>query len=191
MLPRVLAIVPVNALGRTKTRLAPALTSAERTTLTLEMLDCVLEACAEAAAVTETLVVTPDPGLARGNDVLVDAGTGHADAIAAALVDPRTRGGAVVVMADCPLALPEAIDRLVAAAEPVALAPSDDGGVNALAFRDPLAFAPAFGVPDAAHETCARARAAGIELAVVDEPLLAFDVDRPADLERLRALVAA
>ena len=186
-----LAIVPVNALDRTKTRLAPALTSTERTTLTLEMLDCVLEACAEAAAVTETLVVTPDPRVARGDDMLIDAGTGHADAIAAALADPRARGGAVVVMADCPLALPEAIDRLVAAAEPFALAPSDDGGVNAFAFRDALPFVPALGVPDAAQETRARARAAGIEPAVVDEPLLAFDVDRPADLERLRALVAA
>jgi 2-phospho-L-lactate guanylyltransferase len=187
----VLAIVPVKGLRDSKSRLAAVLTEAERGVLVREMLDCVLEACAEAAAIEATLVVTPDPALAPELDALVDGGVGHAEAIAQALADPRADGGAVVVMADCPLALPEALDRLVEAAGPVALAPAEDGGLNALALRNPQAFEPAFGVPEAARVTVERARAAGLEPAVLDEPLLAFDVDRPADLERLRALVAA
>lgn len=186
-----LAIVPVKAFADAKTRLAPTLTEAERTALALEMLDCVLEACEQAEAITETLVVTPDPRLERGDDLLVDAGTGHAAAIAAALRDPRAREGAAVVMADCPLALPEAIDRLVDAARPVAVVPAGDGGMNGFAVRGAVPFEPAFGLPDAARATVERARAAGVEPTVVDDPLLAFDVDRPADLERLRALVAA
>jgi 2-phospho-L-lactate guanylyltransferase len=185
----VLAIVPVNGL-RGKTRLAPAASSEERLALVLEMLDCVLEACSEAEAVTETLVVTPDARVARGDDMLIDAGTGHAPAIAAALRDPRAREGAVVVMADCPLLLPEAIDRLVEAARPISLAPATDGGMNAFAVCGELTFEPAFGVRDAALATVERARAAGVEPAIVDDPLLAFDVDRPDDLERLRSLCA-
>jgi 2-phospho-L-lactate guanylyltransferase (CobY/MobA/RfbA family) len=89
-------------------------------------------------------------------------------------------------MADCPLVTAEALDRLAAAAEPVALAPAQDGGLNALAVREPNAFEPAFGVEGAAAETAARAEAAGLEPAVVADPALAFDVDRPADVWRLR-----
>ena len=184
---RVLAIVPVKGLDGAKTRLAPLLSADERAGLVVGMLDRVLTACAEAEAIERTLLVTPDPGLARdGLDLLVDSGTGHADAIALALADPRAAGGALVVMGDCPLAAPESLDALVAAAHPLALAPSRDGGVNALALREPNLLAPAFGQPVAA--TIARARAAGVEPVVVDDPLLALDVDRPEDLELLLAL---
>ncbi len=186
-----LAIVPVQALARAKTRLAPTLTTAERTTLSVEMLDCVLEACFQATTVRETLVVTPDPRLARGDHVVIDDGVGHAPAIAAALRHPRARDGAVVVMADCPLVLADAIDRLVEAARPVALARAADGGMNGFAFRGELVFQPVFGVPNAASATIERARAVGLDPVVLDDPLFAFDVDLPADLERLRALVAA
>jgi 2-phospho-L-lactate guanylyltransferase (CobY/MobA/RfbA family) len=72
------------------------------------------------------------------------------------------------------------LDALADAARPVALAPSHDGGVNALALRDPALFEPTFGVP--AETTIERARAAGLDPAIVDDPSLAFDVDRPEDL---------
>jgi 2-phospho-L-lactate/phosphoenolpyruvate guanylyltransferase len=187
----VLAIVPVKGLENAKTRLAPVLSARERALLVREMLECVLEACGEAAAVTDILVVTPDPSLAREIDVLVDEGAGHARAIAKALADPRARNGALIVMADCPLALPEPLDRLAESARSVALAPAEDGGLNALALTDPRSFKPVFGVPDSARVTLERARTAGLSPTVLDEPLLAFDVDRPADLQRLRALVTA
>ena len=74
---------------------------------------------------------------------------------------------------------------LARAATPVALVPAVDGGLNALALSSPDLFQPVFGVPDAAARTIESARVAGIEPAVVDEPLLAFDVDRPSDLKRL------
>ena len=186
-----LAIVPVKGLNGAKTRLSPVLSASERRDLVLTMLDCVLEACEGAEAVTRTLVVTPDTTLGRGDEVLVDEGAGHAPAIATALADPRAARGAIVVMADCPLVLPEALDRLAEAARPVAIARAADGGMNALALTRAGAFEPAFGTRGSASETERRARAAGIEAAVVDDPLLAFDVDRPADLERLRGLVAA
>jgi 2-phospho-L-lactate guanylyltransferase len=182
----VLAVVPVKGRDGAKTRLAPVLSPAERARLVLDMLGRVLGACAEADAITGTLLVTPDPGFApRGVDVLRDAGTGHADAVAEALRDRRARGGVLVVMADCPLVQAESLDALAAAATPLALVPSRDGGVNALALHPLNGFVPSFGVP--VEMTLAAARAAGLDAAVIDDPLLSLDVDSPEDYEAMLA----
>jgi 2-phospho-L-lactate/phosphoenolpyruvate guanylyltransferase len=182
----VLAVVPLKGRDGAKTRLSPVLRPEERTRLVLDMLDRVLGACQEATAITGTLLVTPDPGFAPGGiDVLRDEGTGHPDAIVLALRDERARAGALVVMADCPLVRAASLDALAAAAEPLALAPSRDGGVNALALRTVNGFVPPFGV--AWEETLSAARAAGLDAAVIDDPRLALDVDRPEDYEALLA----
>ena len=181
-----LAIVPVKGLAGAKTRLAPLLSAEERARLVVEMLDGVLTACREASAIDGTLLVTPDPALARdGASLLVDAGTGHADAVALALADPRAAGGALVVMADCPLVTAESLDALAASARPLALARARDGGVNALALQEVDGFRPRFGIP--AGTTVAEARAAGYDPVVLDDPRLALDVDRPEDYELLLA----
>ena len=181
-----LAIVPVKGLDGAKTRLAPSLSAGERSQLVVEMLEGVLRACRSATAIERTLLVTPDPRLAReGVDVLADAGTGHADAIELAFGDPRAAAGALVVMGDCPLVTVESLDALARAARPLALAPALDGGVNALALRELNGFRPRFGVP--AERTLADARAAGLEPVIVADPLLALDVDRPEDYELLLA----
>jgi 2-phospho-L-lactate guanylyltransferase len=187
----VLAIVPVKRLEDAKSRLAPGLSEAKRQVLVRRMLASVLAACDAARLVDGVLVVTPDPGLAPGRDVLVDPGVGHALAIALALRDERARCGAVVVMADCPFASPESLDALVEAARPVALVPAGDGGMNALALADPTLFEPAFGQPESARVTAARARSVGIEPRLLDDAGLAFDVDRPEDLDLVRPLLAA
>ena len=179
-----LAIVPVKGLDGAKTRLAPLLTPEERARLVADMLQHVLLACSEASAIRQTLLVTPDPSLARdGVELLLDRGTGHADAIALALRDPRARGGALVVMADCPLVTAGSLDALAEAAQPLALVRAGDGGVNALALRPGDGFRPPFGVP--AEQTVAAARAAGIEPAIVEDERLALDIDRPEDYELL------
>jgi 2-phospho-L-lactate guanylyltransferase len=180
----VLAIVPFKGLDGAKTRLAGVLTAEERARLAQEMLERVLVACEGAASIGRTLLVTPDPGSAvAGLDMLADAGTGHADAIELALADPRARAGALVVMADCPLVVPEALDALAEAARPLSMAPSRDGGVNALALSPVDGFVPRFGTP--VETMLAAARAAHLEPAVVTDERLAFDVDRPQDLARL------
>ena len=181
-----LAIVPVK--GRDgKSRLAPALSPGERRRLVQAMLADVLAACRTARAVSAVLVVTPDEDLVPDDvDVLLDDGIGHAEAVARGLADYRARDAALVVMADCPLASADALDRLAASAEPVALVPARDGGMNALALRTHVGFRPAFGVPHAADVTAARARAAGLQPVILDDPRLAFDVDVARDVWRLR-----
>jgi 2-phospho-L-lactate guanylyltransferase len=177
----VLAIVPFRGFDGAKSRLASVLSPEERARVAAEMLGRVLDACANAASIRRTLLVTPDPKLVRnGLDVLLDEGTGHADAVKLALADHRAQRGAIVVMADCPLVTSESLDALVKAAQPLALVPARDGGVNALALRDPDAFSPTFGVPS--EETIAAARAAGLEPVIVEDERLSLDVDRPEDL---------
>jgi 2-phospho-L-lactate guanylyltransferase len=182
----VLGIVPVKGLDGAKTRLAPLLSTRERARLVVEMLDRVLAACAGADAIERTLLVTPDPRLARDDlDLLIDAGSGHPDAIALALADPRAAEGVLVVMGDCPLVTAQSLDAVARAARPLALAPARDGGVNALALAAVNGFVPRFGVP--VETTVADARAAGLAAVVVDDPALALDVDRPEDYETLLA----
>ena len=176
-----LAIVPFKGLDGAKTRLAAVLSSKERARLASAMLERVLVACEGAVAIEQTLLVTPDPGAVPARaEVLVDSGAGHAKAIALALADPRAAAGALVVMADCPLVQPASLDALAEAARPLALVQARDGGVNALALRDVAAFQPRFGVR--AEKMIGEARAAGLEPAVLDDPALALDVDRPEDL---------
>jgi 2-phospho-L-lactate/phosphoenolpyruvate guanylyltransferase len=182
----VLAIVPVKGLDGAKTRLAPRLSADERAGLVVDMLDRVLTACAGAEAIERTLLVTPDPSLARdGVGLLRDSGAGHAEAIALALADRHMNRGVLVVMGDCPLVTAESLDTLAQAARPLALAPARDGGVNALALAEVNGFVPRFGVP--VETTVAEARAAGIEPDVVEDPALALDIDRPDDYELLLA----
>ena len=186
MLRAMLAIVPVKGRGG-KSRLDGFLSPDERARLVLAMLADVLAACADASEISAILVVTPDPSVVSDRaEILTDAGIGHADAIRHAIADPRARSGALVVMGDCPLASAAALDRLARAARPVAVAPAHDGGLNALALRDARSLEPAFGVPDAAARTLERARAVGLEAAVLDDSGLAFDIDNPPDVWRLR-----
>lgn len=152
------------------------------------MLADVVAACNRARHVEEVVVVSPDPRLAPpGTATLRDPGRGHAAAIAQALASCR-RPGALVVMADCPLVRPETLDALCEGARPVALAPAQDGGTNALALRPPDAVEPAFGLPRGAALTVERARALGYEATVVDDPGLALDVDVPEDARRVLEL---
>jgi 2-phospho-L-lactate guanylyltransferase len=185
MLSSLLAIIPVNSPASAKRRLAPLLRAELRAQLVSAMLADVVAACAESQSVDAVLVVTPDPELApEGVEVLVDAGRGHAAAVTVALAQCRAQG-ALVVMADCPLVRPETLDLLCDSAQPVAVAPAQDGGTNAVALRPPDVLEPAFGVLDGAAVLVERAERLGVHVTVVDDPLLALDVDRPEDVERV------
>ena len=182
-----LAIIPVNRPTGAKRRLAELLSEGQRAALVRVMLQDVVDACHAAREIDSILVVTPEPSLApTGVRVLEDPGLGHGEAIALGL--SLATEAAIVVMADCPLVRPEALDRLARAAEPVAIAPAQDGGTNALALRPPHSVEPAFGEAGGAEIVAARARALGYEPAIVEDEGFAVDVDTPDDVERLLAI---
>jgi 2-phospho-L-lactate guanylyltransferase len=180
-------VVPVKMLERSKRRLGPLLSPAERAVLTLAMFEDVLDAClaqldwevwvlsgAEAALEVAARrgarpVTEEDQSLLMAVRQAEAQVTGRRDAMA-------------VVLGDLPLLTAEALARAVAMPGAVVASPAaSDGGTNML-LRRPASVIPArFGRASFAKHRWA-ARRARVEFAVVDRPELAFDLDRPPDV---------
>jgi len=187
----VACLVPVRGLARGKHRLAPLLTEAERAALVAAMLHDVLDALHRCAPVALLAVVSDDPAVAAlaaeygalALPDLPDGGlTGCLQAGCAWLGAACPDHAVLLVPADLPALTPALLDATVLAAEAeVVIARAADGGTNLL-LQQPLAMLPlAFGPASAARHHAA-ARAAGRSVAVIDHPVLACDLDRPADL---------
>jgi 2-phospho-L-lactate guanylyltransferase len=180
-------LVPVKALDGAKSRLAGRLAPDERAGLMLELLDGVV-AAVRAAGVERVTLVTPEPLALRGVDVFDDGGLPWNDALWAAMGGMR-EPVATIVSADLPLLRPEEVSALIAATPErgIAIARASDGGTNAVSMQPPRAVRTCFGEPESAALHSRLAQEAGLDHVLVDLPGLAFDVDRPEDLERLRA----
>ncbi|MFC6903754.1 2-phospho-L-lactate guanylyltransferase [Halalkalicoccus tibetensis] len=156
-----------------KTRLASVLDPEERRAFSRAMLGDVLEAVREAGGEPELLATAP---LDADVPMTVDDRP-LTEAVNAAL-EPET----AVVMADLPLATPEAIEALFDASREVVLAPGRGGGTNALLSRQP-------GFRVDYHDGSFlkhRERAGELgSVGVIDSHRLATDIDEPADLVEL------
>lgn len=96
----------------------------------------------------------------------------------------------LVLPADLPLIRPEDIIRLAEAGHNgprVVIAPSTDSGTNALLLNPPRSINFAFGIRSFKHHQDLAQRK-GIPLHIIHSSTLAFDVDRPADLNALARL---
>lgn len=181
-----LAIIPVNDPLRGKQRLSSHFANDLRAELVEAMLLDVIDACTSSTSITDVMIVTPNPAIAPATcTVMTDPGRGHAQAIETALERAGAADSVVILMADCPLVTGEAIDRLVGSAAPLALAPAQDGGTNALAMRPANLLRPAFGVPGSSAITMATARELGLNMKLVNDPVFAIDLDDPRDIERI------
>ncbi len=181
-----LAIVPVNDPLRGKQRLSGLFPDDVRAQLVEAMLLDVLDACEQASMLEDVLVLTPNAAIApRGCSVMLDPGQGHAHAIDAALRKQNDAAGVLILMADCPLVTGEALDELANAATPLAIAPAQDGGTNALAMKPGNLLQPAFGVPGSSAVTMATARELGIRPKLVQNLEFAIDLDDSRDIERI------
>jgi 2-phospho-L-lactate guanylyltransferase len=189
---RCCAIVPVKRRAQAKLRLSPGLAPGERVALTRAMLAAVLEALGGSRLVDEAVVVSEErdtiPARIR---VLPDPGRG----LNAALDSARARiaaGGAdeiLVLPADLPLVAVADVDAMIERGRRGGFALAGDRagtGTNALFLPARSAFRFRFGADSRARHLAEAARA-GLVPAVVESPGLAFDVDTPADLDRLRA----
>jgi 2-phospho-L-lactate guanylyltransferase len=192
MSERVRIIVPHRGLAVAKTRLAPVLDPGERVALARQLMERVLRVTRE--AVDDVVVITPSEALAAvvepiGAVLVVQRGmglnTGLEQARRAALEEGIELLG--VLHGDLPNLLADDVAALLAAAvapRGLAIAPDRRGtGTNGLALRPADVIPFAFGVASfAAHR--AAAEAAGVPIAVVERPGLAFDLDTPSDLAR-------
>jgi 2-phospho-L-lactate guanylyltransferase len=170
-----LALVPVKALPRGKSRLAGVLDEDARSDLVLFLMRRVVRACQEAGL--EVCVVSPDAqvhGAARalGADVLDDGGRDLSASVGLALERHAGAPGVVVLAADLPHVTAGDVRELIAHARPLALVAAADGTTNAVAASPPAAFRPSYGPGSAARHGGTRLRLVGIER----------DVDTPGDL---------
>lgn len=170
-----LALVPVKALPRGKSRLADVLDGDARADLTLSLMRRVVAACLEAGL--EVCVVSPDAdvhaaALALGATALDDGGRDLTGSVEFALAQLAGATGIVVVASDLPDITAGDVRELIAYAKPLAIVAAADGTTNAIAACPPSAFRPSYGPGSAARHGGTRVRLAGIER----------DIDNPSDL---------
>lgn len=185
------AIIPVKALPLAKSRLGALLSGPERRALVLAMLGDVLAALSAARSLDHVGVISADTvvlahAAALGAEALPD----HARDLNAAFVQAAAhyaaRGAAATLAlpADIPLVQPAEIDGLIAArrsARGMVIAPSRDGGTNALLVWPPLILPFLFGQGSLARHLAA-AHERGLAARELRSPGLELDVDRPDDL---------
>lgn len=176
------ALVPVKGFSAAKARLAPALGPLERALLARTMAEHVLAATAPLVVA----VVCDDPEVAawaieRGALLLEEPGLGLNGAVTAG-VDALAEAGAdevLVVHSDLPLA--EGLARL-AGHDGVTLVPDRrEDGTNVACVPATAGFRFSYG-PGSFARHCEEAGRLNLDLRVVRELVLAWDVDVPADL---------
>lgn len=181
-------LVPLKPLDQAKSRLAGLLSAEERAELMRTLLDGVL-AAVRGAGVERITLVTAEAIAVDGIPRWDDRGLPWNEALEAAMREVVAEPIAAVISADLPFLRPEEVEELIAATPQrgIAIARATDGGTNAVSMRPPGLVRTCFGEPGSA----ARHAALGVEHVVLDLPGLAFDVDTPEDLARMRSQVAA
>jgi 2-phospho-L-lactate guanylyltransferase len=175
-----IALVPLKSLDDAKSRLGEVLDAEQRHALALRLLTRVIDACQGAGL--EVAIVSSDPmayiaARELGTVVVDDGGEDLSGSVRRGLAAYPDAETVVVIAADLPYVETDDIEALLAAAEPLAIAPSPDGRTNAVAASPPSAFTPAYGDGSAA-------RHGGTP---VIRPGLARDLDTPADLQEFEA----
>jgi len=187
------AVIPVKDLAQAKQRLADVLDAAERRLLFRAMLEDVLSVVCPCPDLAGVVVVTRDReaaalAAAYGARVLAEQrNRGHtaASSFGARVLSEEGACGMLQLPADLPLITPQDVQMLLrahASAPAVTLAPSRDArGSNAVLCSPPDVLPLRFG-EDSYVPHLERARALGVEPAIVERPGLALDVDTPDDL---------
>ena len=175
-------LVPVKAFRDAKARLAGVCSAAERATLARWTADRVLDA----AGTLPVFIACDDRVVAdwaeqRGATVLWRPGLGLNAAVDTSMTDLHGRGVRHVVVAHADLARAESLAS-VAVLGSVTLVPDTKlDGSNVVALPTGTSFEFAYG-PGSFRRHLERALALGLPVCVRRDPLLAIDIDTPADL---------
>ena len=190
-------IIPVKPFAQTKTRLAPLLSPQQRADLSRYLLKRTIKI---ARQVGEVVVVSRDSEVrqvakAAGAWALVEAGRELNDALHQAAEWARLRGAAQVLILpnDLPLLTVADLRQLINAGSEmpaVVISPCRRyEGTNALLLRPPGLISFAFGRSSFVHHQ-QLAHAEGLEPLIYISPNLALDLDIPADLRQIEALLS-
>ena len=152
-----------------------------------QLLTGVLTATREADVGPVTVVSGEELSL-NGVPRFDDRGLAWNDALAQAMSLVVHEPIAAIVSADLPWVSADEIRELVSSTPErgMAVARALDGGTNAVSMRPPSVVRTCFGEPSSAALHAGIAKDAGLESRILDLPGLAFDIDTPEDLDRLR-----
>ena len=184
-------VVPVKPFGEGKSRLAAVLSPTLRAKFSQRWLTHVLTTATAWAHLAGVAVISRDPAvLSLASDLgalpIIEEGDDLNTALTQASQSVLDQGAEAVLMlpSDLPLLTTEDLGELYALAQKgsgVIIAPSHDGGTNALLLRPPHAIPYSFGVDSFARHM-ALAEAAGLACHVYNSSTLALDIDHPEDL---------
>lgn len=195
-LPKLWLVVPVKPFGDGKSRLAQALDRTQRDALSRRWLTRVLTTAQAWGGFAGMAVISHDPAVwalteALGARPVQETGEGLNPALEQARAAVMAAGAEAILVlpSDLPLLtvgdLAELGDLALEGAG-VVIAPSHDGGTNALLLRPPNAIPYGFGAASFARHL-AFAQAAGLPYRVYHSRTLALDVDYPEDLAAVGA----
>lgn len=187
-------LIPCKSLRQSKSRLSAVLSPSDRRELCRHLLERTLQIGLTLAPARQVKIITPDQEVCAiaeklGVGAIDDGGADLNQALRrgrdAVLRDADAQVSALILPIDLACATAAAIERLTASAD-VAIAPDQHRqGTNLLylAGRAVGAFAFAFG-PDSYSRHRRMAEKQGFRVDTVEDPLLAFDIDRPEDWRR-------
>jgi 2-phospho-L-lactate/phosphoenolpyruvate guanylyltransferase len=174
-------LIPIRSFDDTKSRLAEVLDVDERRLLSMWMAARVIRAAGD----LPSRVVTDDENVAewarrQGTEVLTVDVQGLNPAVTAAASRAADLGFERVIIAHADL--PAAVDLSVVDTPGVGIAPDRErDGSNVIGLPTGTGFEFAYG-PGSFARHCAEARRLDLELNIVEDDTLAWDVDEPADL---------
>jgi len=190
----VFATIPVKKISKSKTRLSEVLNPEERQTLTLTMLEDVLKAVAKSRWVHKIVVVSSDFRVQEftensGAIYLPEErrGLSHAVEQATQWCIQKDARSILFLPADIPLIRSSDVNQILELGSgemTIVMAPSADGGTNALLQKPPDLIPLHFGL-ESFNKHLAEASSRGILAKVYRSRNVTIDIDSPTDLKKL------
>jgi len=192
------ALIPIKGFDRGKSRLSEVLAPRERAQLARDLFEHVVRVLRASPEIDDIAVVSDSPearkhavrlGVVALSDA--DGSEGLADVVDGALQDLERRGATSVMicMSDLPDLTVQDISSVARRLEEsdVVLVPDLlQQGTNVIAAKPVTVLPSCLGHEDSLRRHHTRARGLGLTVRVQLSSGIAFDVDRPHDLERLR-----
>ena len=192
------ALIPIKGFDRGKSRLSEVLAPRERAQLARDLFEHVVRVLRASPAIDDIAVVSDSPearehaarlGVVALSDA--DGSQGLAGVVDGALQDLERRGATSVMI--CMSDLPEltvqdisSVARQLEESDVVLVPDLSQQGTNVIAAKPVTALPSCLGHEDSLRRHHTRARELGLTVRVQLSSGIAFDVDRPHDLERLR-----
>jgi 2-phospho-L-lactate guanylyltransferase len=184
----IVAAIPVKKLTEAKSRLSTRLSSQQRTSLVLTLLERTVAAVRGSGMVTRIALATPEPALADRlqTELISDPGSLNGALQNAASWAVRASATQLLILpSDLPLISPGAVEALLRSAGDgpgITITATRDGGTGALLLAPPNVVPPVFGELSFQHHLdLARRKAVAVTTPSIDA--FTHDLDTVEDLE--------